>query len=217
MIPAEPSSDILSDTSRSRGTIYLLRHGAVRSPGSGKRYIGWQDLALSDAGLEQAGMWASYFAGLTLEDIYCSDLVRCRETARIIGARCSLQPQILHELREVCLGAWEGRRFDEIEALHPQAFQERGDHIAEHRPPGGESFRDLHDRVWPVFESVVRRLSGKALMVTHAGVIRVLVCRLLGIPLENLFGIGQAYGALSIVEARSDGYRIQALNLQSPL
>ena len=53
-------------------------------------------------------------------------------------------------------------------------------------------------------------------MVTHAGVIRVLVCRLLGIPLENLFGIGQAHGALNIVEVRPEGYRIQVLNLQSP-
>ena len=216
MIPADPSSDILSDTSRSRGTIYLLRHGAVRSYGNGKRYIGWQDLPLSDAGLEQAGIWAAYFTGLALEEICCSDLVRCRETARIIADRCSLEPQVFPELREVYLGAWEGRRFDEIKTHYPQAFQERGDHIAEHRPPGGESFRDLHDRVWPVFESVVGRLSGRALMVTHAGVIRVLVCRLLGIPLENLFGIGQAHGALNIVEVRPEGYRIQVLNLQSP-
>ena len=107
MIPADPSSDILSDTSRSRGTIYLLRHGAVRSYGNGKRYIGWQDLPLSDAGLEQAGIWAAYFTGLALEEICCSDLVRCRETARIIADRCSLEPQVFPELREVYLGAWD--------------------------------------------------------------------------------------------------------------
>ena len=209
-MPITPSSGA------SRGTIYLLRHGAVRSAGGGKRYIGWQDQALSDAGLRQAGSWASYFADASLVDIYCSDLDRCLETARIIGARCSLKPQVQPGLREVSLGAWEGQRFDTVQSLFPKAFQERGDYIADHRPPGGESFRDLQNRVWPIFETVVGRISGDTLIVTHAGVIRVLLCRLLGMPLENLFCLGQSLGALNIIDVRHEGNRIQALNLQSP-
>jgi broad specificity phosphatase PhoE len=216
MMSMEPRPDALMRPNPSHGTIYLLRHGAVRSPEGGKRYVGWQDYALSDAGLGQAGRWAAYFAGTTLEDIYCSDLGRCLETAHIIGARCSLEPKALPELREVCLGAWEGQRFVTVRTLYPQAFQERGDHIADHRPPGGESFRDLQARVWTVFEALVRRGSGQTLIVTHAGVIRVLLCRLLGMPLENLFCLGQSYGALNIVDVRPEGNRIQALNLLSP-
>lgn len=84
------------------------------------------------------------------------------------------------------------------------------------RPPGGESFRDLQARVWPVFEAIARRICGPTLMVTHAGVIRVLLCRLLGMPLENLFCIGQTHGALNIIALRQEGRRIQAMNLRSP-
>jgi probable phosphoglycerate mutase len=54
-------------------------------------------------------------------------------------------------------------------------------------------------------------------MVTHAGVIRVLICRLLGMPLKNLFTIGQAYAALTIIDARPQGFRLQALNLPLPM
>ena len=203
-----------SRTSRSfQGPLFLLRHGVIRSDGC-RRYIGWQDLALSDVGLAQARRWADYFSGAALKNIYCSDLVRCLETARIIGARCSLEPKVVPELREIHLGAWDGRRFDTIRSLYPKDFETRGDHIAEHRPPGGESFHDLQDRVWPVFREIAQRLSGPTLVVTHAGVIRVLLSRILGMPLANLFAIRQDHGALNIIEGRPENWRIQAVNLQ---
>ncbi len=196
------------------GTIYLLRHGSIRSPAGGQRYIGWQDLPLNRIGLAQAAAWAVYFETLGLDAICCSDLIRCRETADIIGRRCSVEPRVFPELREVCLGAWEGISFKEMKTRYPQAFRLRGEQIADHRPPGGESFRDLQDRTWPVLEALVRRPGTRKLMVTHAGVIRVLLCRLLGMPLENLFFIGQSPGALSIIVVRPVGYRLQGLNFQ---
>jgi broad specificity phosphatase PhoE len=215
MMHALPSSGALESYSGSHGTIYLLRHGAIQSPKDNKCYIGWQDVSLSREGGRQAGNWADYFSGLTLDNIYCSDLTRCLETARIIGTRCALKPKPLSALREIYLGQWEGLRFQTVQTLYPQAFRERGDIIADHRPPGGESFRDLHARVWPVFEAITRSVSGHTLIVTHAGVIRVLLCRLLGMPLENLFCIRQAHGALNIIALRPENRYIQAMNLHS--
>jgi probable phosphoglycerate mutase len=194
-------------------SIFLLRHGAIQTVKDGKRYIGWQDIALSDEGVLQARKWADYFVGIALKEIYCSDLVRCLETARMIGDRCSLEPKVLSELREINLGDWDGERFDTVRVLYPQSFLERGKHIADHRPPKGESFGDLQERVWPVFESIAQRLSGHTLIITHAGVIRVLICRILGMPLANLFCIGQVYGALNIIEVRKKKRRLSALNL----
>jgi probable phosphoglycerate mutase len=202
-------------SSPAQGAVFLLRHGDIRS-GGGKRYIGWQDYALSDVGLAQARRWAGYFSGKALKAIYCSDLARCLETARMIGARCSLEPNVLGELREINLGRWDGQRFATVQTRYPRAFQERGDRIADHRPPGGESFRDLQARVWPVFEAIARHFSEHTLIVTHAGVIRVLLCRLLGMPLENLFCIGQTHGALNIIALGSDHRQLQAINLPSP-
>ena len=197
------------------GTIYLLRHGAIIVPGEGKRYVGWQDHALSDAGRLQAHAWSDSFSGMSLDGIYCSDLNRCLETARIIAARCSLEPHALQELREIGLGEWEGRRFDTVRAEDPHEFRRRGEQIADHRPPGGESFNDLQRRVWPVFMKLSSGVHRKVLMVTHAGVIRVLLCRLLGMPLKNLFRIGLAYGTLSIVDFGPREYRVQAVNLST--
>ena len=113
----------------SEGRLLLLRHGAVQSAGDARRYI---------------GRWADYFAATAPPtDVFCSDLARCLQTARKIAARCDLEPQTVLELREIDLGSWEGRSFDTIKTRFPQAFRQRGDQIADHRPPGGESFRDL--------------------------------------------------------------------------
>lgn len=193
--------------------VFLLRHGAVQKPGGGKHYIGHMDLPLNDVGRELAHWWADHFLNAGLKKIYSSDLTRCLETARIIGDRCSLEPRALTELREICLGEWEGKTFDTIKTLYPQESGYRGDHIADHRPAGGESFRDLQTRVEPIFREITHQHAGSILIVTHAGVIRVLMCGILGMPLENLFSIGQSYGALNIIEVRPNGYRIHGLNL----
>ena len=193
--------------------IFLLRHGAVQSPERGKHYIGQLDLLLDDLGRNQAHVWANYFSDMGLKNIYSSDLSRCLETAQIIGDRCAIEPRALADLREICLGAWEGHSFDKIRTLYPEEFLYRGDHITDHRPPGGECFRYLQARVWPIFQKIIHQRSGRVLIVTHAGVIRVLICKLLGMPLENLFTIGVRHGAMSIIVVQPNGYRVQTLNL----
>ena len=46
--------------------------------------------------------------------------------------------------------------------------------LADFRPPGGESFRDLQQRVLPQIARIAEETAGTACIVTHAGVIRVL-------------------------------------------
>lgn len=196
-----------------RHPIYLLRHGAVESPDGGRRYIGRQDLILNEQGRRQAASWAERFAGAGLAAIYCSPLRRCLETAAVIGKPCGLCPASLPALQEIDLGTWEGRRIETIRTRHPRAYARRGETIADFRTPGGESFADLQRRAWPAFTELAGRHREPILIVTHAGVIRVLLCRLLEMPLAKLFCIGQDYGGLTLVLNGPDGYRLQTLNL----
>jgi probable phosphoglycerate mutase len=193
--------------------IYLLRHGAVDLPDGERRYIGCRDVPLSEQGRSQALNWAERFTGAGLAAIYCSPLSRCLETAEMIGERCGLEPTPAQALQEINLGEWEGRSFKTIRTLHPRDFARRGDSIADFRTPGGESFEDLQQRAWPAFEEMAGRHQGPVLMVTHAGVIRVLICRMLGMPLDRLFRIGSVHGGLTLVLNGPDGYRLQGHNL----
>jgi len=198
-----------------RGLIYLLRHGEIENPGGGRRYIGRQDLELNQQGREQARFWAEQFADVDLEAIYTSPLRRCLDTAGIIGRRCGQPSEPITALQEIDLGAWEGCRMETIRDRYPKDYARRGGAIADFRTPGGESFLDLQQRAWPAFEGLARRHQGSILIVTHAGVIRVLICRLLDIPLQHLFRIDQVYGGLTLVHGEPGGYRLQSLNLMS--
>lgn len=206
-----------SDDVQTGGKLFLLRHGEVRKVGEGRHYIGQLDLPLSERGRVQANAWAGYFAPVELDAIVCSDLSRCLETARTIGAPGQLTPRACPELREISLGKWEGQSFATIRSRDSKAFQLRGKRIADHYPPGGESFRDLEHRIWPFFEAHLHQPQSRILVVTHAGVIRVMLCRLLGMPLDNLFALGVAHGALTIVDVHPDGNRLQILNLPAPI
>ena len=194
--------------------ILMLRHGELLSQSDEKRFIGQTDLPLSDMGRRQAQSWTKWLCGVPIERIISSDLSRCLETARIISADRPITVEPLAGLREINLGSWEGMTFRRVRDHWPDDFRRRGTELARFRPPGGgESFLDLQRRVVPVFEKAVDQAGGNLLMVAHAGVNRLILCHLLGMPPQHLFRIAQGCGAMNLIGRQRDGYRIQAMNL----
>jgi probable phosphoglycerate mutase len=178
--------------------VFLLRHGRIQGAGE-KRFIGNTDMDLDDIGISQARYWHQALAPLIIDTIYSSGLTRCRHTATIIaGDRTVIPDPALNEIR---LGQWDGRTFEEIKQQDPDGFRQRGDHLDTFRPPGGESFLALQNRVLPFFNQCLRK-HGTPLFVTHAGVIRVILCHVTGLALKDLFQIPMAYGQLVVLERR---------------
>lgn len=193
--------------------ILLLRHGDTQTRADKKRFIGQTDVPLSDTGRRQAQYWRSCLAEAPPFRILSSDLCRCMETARIIAAGHDRDVTPQAELREILLGEWDGMTFRRVKERWPEAFRQRGMDLARFRPPGGESFLDLQQRVIPVIQAAADRAERHMLIVAHAGVNRVILCGLLGMPVENLFRIAQGYGAMNLVDRQAGRYRIASLNL----
>ncbi len=193
--------------------IFLLRHGEVHAETDQKRFIGQLDLPLSDLGRHQARCWRKSLADTPITHIISSDLSRCMETARIVAADRSMEVTPLAALREIHLGRWDGMAFREVKNRWPEAFQKRGVDMSRFRPPAGESFQDLQQRVVPVFEKAVAQAGKHILIVAHAGVNRMILCYLLGMPVENLFRIAQGCGAMNLIERKAGEYRIASINL----
>lgn len=192
--------------------VYLVRHGDTRN-GKPKRYRGHTDVPLSEIGEGQARSLKVWFSDKPLARIVSSDLSRSSETARVIATEHPAPVEHLSELREIHLGDWEGRAFADIAACFPDAFRDRGENIAHHRPPNGESFQDLHRRVIPAASRLIRETTGDLLIVAHAGVNRVILCHLLGMPLKNLFRIEQSCGGISVIIPDMSPVRVKAVNL----
>ena len=193
--------------------IYLVRHGDI-GLGRDKRYIGQSDLLLSALGKEQAILLKEKFSNVPLDIIYCSDLGRAQQTAEIIASAHQIVPIARVELREVNMGDWEGKTFSEIRARYPKEFKERGGDIANYSSPLGESFADCYKRVIPVFESLAKSDKVTILIVGHASVNRIILCHVLGIPLENVFRLEQSYGCVNLICKQGFEYRLKYLNEQ---
>jgi broad specificity phosphatase PhoE len=136
-----------------------------------------------------------------LHAVYTSDLRRAVKSGEIVAEPYALQIIVLPELRERSFGIWEGMTFSEIKERYPSEFESWAGDPLKYSPPGGESTREVHGRVIRALDMVLsNHRGGRIAIVAHGGVNRVILCHLLGIPLENIFRIEQNHGAVNIVE-----------------
>jgi probable phosphoglycerate mutase len=157
----------------------------------------------------------------------CSDLTRARESAAIIAGRRKIPLKIKAGLREIHLGSWENMAFSEVEEKAQGEFLKRGAAIDTHRPPGGESFLDLQQRAVSTFYNIMAETAyntdaadgiagADILIVAHAGLNRVLLCHILGMPVANLFRLAQDYACLNTLVREREAFRIHAINQTIP-
>ena len=194
--------------------IVLIRH--AETEGTRGLYVGrGTDAPLSDIGRGQARELArtlpTALPGAVRGSLFCSPLTRCRDTARPLAEALGLEPVVLDTLAEIDLGDWEGRAMDEVRREHPGAHAARGRDFGGFRPPGGESFMDLRERALEALATMSEAPS-PALAVTHAGVIRILACHALGMPMNNLFRLSPRHCRAMILTPKGDGYALEAFN-----
>jgi len=192
-------------------TIFLLRHGETVRHGD-RRMLGQENVALSERGIEQARRWALRLTRCRIAALHCSDLIRSIDTAEIIAKSLNVAVEVWPQLREIDLGAWDGLTKEEVLTRYAAQWRRRGEDFENFRPPGGESFGDLRDRAIPSFQRILSSSDRSLLIAGHAGVNRVILCHLLGIPLNRLFCIAQDFAAMSLIEECEGRMQIAALN-----
>lgn len=182
--------------SRQVTTLHLFRHGQVETGGLRLAY-GHSDLPLSMQGEDQHAALERFAARLPAPDgVLSSDLRRCMHLAEGLGRVSSLAPRCHPELREQDMGEWEGQAWGALSSRSSQAIHDYWDDYVGARPPGGESLRDLDARVWDWWLGMQDELAGGTWWVAaHIGVIRVLLCRLMGHPLDEALRFAPARGS----------------------
>jgi broad specificity phosphatase PhoE len=169
-------------------TVTLIRHGEVEA--FGDRVVrGQLDVPVSARGRAQHTAVARWFAATQPRPaaIVSSDLSRCAVLAGELGVATGTAVRLDPQLREQSMGDWEGKTWADLQQIDSAAVSAYwGDYVGQ-RPTGGESIGDLHARIGRWWERFVRGLApgSSVAVVTHIGVIRVLTCRLLGIPVTS--------------------------------
>jgi probable phosphoglycerate mutase len=190
--------------------LYLVRHGQVPQV-TPRRFLGQRDVPLDDEGLGQVRALGASLADVPFDAAFCSDLVRARETARLVLEGRGLTARPTPGLREIALGAWEGLSVDEVRARFPGEYERRGLDMAGYRPAGGESFQDVQDRAVRFLHGL-EPLAGVVLAVAHGGFNRTLLCHVAGRPLAELFSIDQAYCCLNVLERTAGRWAVVEMN-----
>lgn len=180
----------------------LLRHGEVEG---GNVYRGRTDHPLSETGWAQMHLATAEFN--QWDRIVSSPLQRCAafagEFAHTLGIPLTLEAGLV----EIDFGAWEGLSAADLMETSPLALADFWRDPLNHTPPGGEPLVRFRERVVETWEMLYRNHKGeRLLLVTHGGVIRMLLSQLQGWPLDRLleievkhaafFGLQMAEGSL---------------------
>ncbi len=179
----------------SQTTVDLLRHG---EPEGGRRYRGQIDDPLSAKGWAQ--MRAAVGDHAPWERIISSSLSRCSAFAAELAARHQLPLEQSELFREIGFGEWEGKTAEQLMAEDEQILYRFWEDPLNHTPPGAEPLNQFRERVLQGWEALIERYRGQhLLLVGHAGVMRMIISHLLGMPSDKMFRLQIPNAAISRV------------------
>ncbi|MCS3902696.1 alpha-ribazole phosphatase [Methylohalomonas lacus] len=170
--------------------IQLLRHGETAA---GQAFIGSSDVALTARGWQQMH---SAVSDVTCDRIISSPLQRCAAFAETLAAARGVP--VLYEPRwcELDFGAWEGRTAAELMQTEAAALQELWARPEAFVAPAGEAVAAFRRRVLAAWAEHGRADAGRTLVVTHGGVIRVLLAALYPDHYASIMHIDVPHGSV---------------------
>ena len=182
--------------------ILLARHGETPWNAEG-RYQGQEDIALSPVGEAQARALGERLRDVRIDRAVSSPLSRSFRTAQFaLGEARAAMLSSDDGFKEIAHGTWEGLLSTEIGEKDPELLQAWRDAPDTVQMPEGESIRQVFDRSWPALERAMQGLGDDdtLLVVAHDAVNRVILCKVLGIPLSRLWTFRQAPTTLNLLE-----------------
>ena len=169
--------------------IYLIRHAEAEG-NKHRKFHGASDSDLTLNGMLQAKKASEALMSLGIEKIYASDLKRAYKTASMFSEMSGIKITISKALREIDGGLWENKTWKALEDIFPEEYDTWENMPHMHRMPEGESMEALQKRAYEEFERIALMDPGKTIAVfTHGTFIRVLLCKLLGRPFDQLINV----------------------------
>lgn len=148
-------------------TILLIRHGESKTNQKGV-FSGHINIALTKMGKEQARLTAGFVASnYKVDAVYSSDLKRAFYTGKCIAKKCKVKIYKDKRLREIFAGEWENQKGDDL--IKRQDYQPWLKDIALAKPTGGETVKDLANRVWEAVNQIAESNPNKTIAITAHG------------------------------------------------
>lgn len=179
----------------------LLRHGETEL-GGGLR--GSLDDALTEKGWTQ--MRDAVIGGGPWDRLISSPLQRCARFAAELGDKLNLPVHLDKDLQELHFGAWEGQSAAALMETDAEALGLFWADPYGFTPPQGEPVSDFSVRVLAAVARLHQAYAGeRVLLISHGGVMRLLLAQARGLPREQLLNVEVGHGALFGLTVEADG------------
>lgn len=184
--------------------VYLIRHTRVNiAPGI---CYGHTDVPVADSFLAECTNIKQKLPPDTDWVVYSSPLRRCRQLAEQF---CSHSIYTDPRLMELNFGAWEGQRWDAIDDFQMSTWS--SDWV-NHACPQGESFQDLLQRANAFWQDLCQQKHLQVLVITHGGVIRALLSKILNFPLDFALRVTIDFGSMTKLRVLDYGVMVDGIN-----
>lgn len=193
--------------------LLLIRHAATAAADR-KLLVGSTDVPASEAGLGEVARLPAVLRRFSPEAWYCSPLRRARQTAARLREADLRAPEFIvdRRLREIDFGRWELKSFQEIAAAEPEAVRSwlEFDNFVF---PGGEAIRSFEERINGFLADLHRSGAGEIGVVTHGGVIRVMICLALGLNPAGYLLFDVRPAAVTVIDLFGERGVLSGLNM----
>jgi len=188
--------------------IYLIRHGKPDVPEGVRMCLGRTDLPLGSLGRLQAALLGAALENTDISAVYCSRLLRSRQTAAFLGRPVTELPG----LEEMDAGEWDGLTFGEIRARWPELYELRGRDPSV-SPPGAESRESGLARFSAAVSRALSESAGDLAVVAHASVMQTLLSSAMGLPLAAARSLKLPYGSVSLLTFGEGRFSVSVLGV----
>jgi len=168
----------------------FIRHAETEMAG---RFCGHSDPELNARGRMQLNSLSQQLSAEPIDAVYSSDLRRASATAQAIASVREIPQVVRPALREIDFGQWEGLSWEQIEQMdleYARKWVARYPHLP---APSGESFQAFEARVLEEVNHLLDDNRGPIAVVTHGGVLQVVLRHLCGCSDEEAWQQTQAY------------------------
>ena len=172
-------------------TLLFIRHAETDMAGA---FCGHSNPPVNERGYQQIETLVKTLEAAPIDAIYSSDLARAATTADALAIAFRRRSVIRFGLREIHFGQWEGLTWQQIEARDPAYARAWSEAYPKLPAPGGESFDAFQSRVIAEAKHLLA-LTGQGVLavVTHAGVMRVVLRILLGVEEQEAWERTKSY------------------------
>ncbi|GAA3556443.1 alpha-ribazole phosphatase [Amycolatopsis ultiminotia] len=196
--------------------LLLARHGQTEWHAE-NRYAGSSEVALTEKGRTQAAALATYAQRVKPDALFCSPRQRARNTIQATAHALGLTPEIVDDLRETHFGIAEGRTRDELRRTDPDAVERFLEDPVAGAFPGADNPAEAAERGTRALREIAARTTGTALVVAHNTLLRLSLCRLLGIPLATYRTVFPRLDNAAVTEVEVTGDRTALVRFNLPV